>query len=50
MGRTRILLVLFPILLISGLSGFALDPQVESRNTPERQEWVMDAGLGLFIH
>lgn len=38
-------LLVLPVLLAS-----ALEPEVESRNKPERDEWFMDAGLGLFIH
>ncbi|MBZ0257973.1 alpha-L-fucosidase, partial [bacterium] len=38
-------LFVLPVLLAS-----ALEPEVESRNKTEREEWFMDAGLGLFIH
>lgn len=42
---------LIPILIaLTVVTAFALEPEVESRNKTEREEWFMDAGLGLFIH
>ncbi|MDP8244447.1 MAG: alpha-L-fucosidase [Candidatus Hinthialibacter antarcticus] len=45
----RIIFSLF-VIILPLFTATALEPEVESRNKAEREEWFMDAGLGLFIH